>query len=504
MKYIIMAGGKGTRLFPLSRENYPKQFLKLFSNKTLLEETLLRLPYDNESEILIVTNKEFKFYVVDILNSIFERDEINKDNYDFYKYFNRNNVFNKDYDKNKIKILSEPEGKNTAPAIAYSISFLNKDDIVAVLPSDHYIGDIEIFHERLKEAEKTANENYFVTFGIIPYYPETGYGYIEIQGDLNNRGKIVFDVKMFKEKPDLETAKKYISEKRYFWNSGMFVFKVSTILNELEMYAKDIYDNYKKIVDLDINKKIDSIELKNIYNNFRNISIDYAICEYSKNIKLIKGDFEWTDIGSFDALFDYYKKHQRKLYINSNQFYETDTKEYILNDNKKNFIIGTDKFYSIIGIEDIILIDTEDVTIVSKKGESKKVKELIPLIEKINPVNANFHITVKRPWGIYSNIYEKEKGFKVKRISVKPGQKLSLQLHHKREEHWIIVQGEGIVQIDNDKMKVKKGDHIFIDVEQKHRIECTSKEPLIFIEVQIGDYLGEDDIERFEDIYGRV
>lgn len=505
MKYVIMAGGKGTRLFPLSRENYPKQFLKLFSNRTLLEETILRLPYNQNSEILIVTNKEFKFHVIDILDKLFKNKEQNKKigianyhNVEFYKFFTEENI------ENKIKILAEPEGKNTAPAIAYSISFLDKDDIVCVLPSDHYIGDIPLFHKRLKDAEDTAKKDHFVTFGIVPLYPETGYGYIEIKGDFNDNSKTIFDVEMFKEKPDFETAKNYVESKHFFWNSGMFVFKVSTLEEEFKKYSNEIFLNYNRLRELNNEKKMVSKEVNEVYSNFPNISIDYAVCEKSQNIKLVKGDFEWTDIGSFDSLFDNLKKHNKKLFINSNQFFNTKTHEHLIGDNSKNLIIGNDKFYSIIGLEDIILIDTEDITVVTKKGNSKKVKLLIPEIEKINPVNANFHITVKRPWGIYSNIYEKEDGFKVKRISVNPGQKLSLQLHHRRAEHWVVVQGEGIVQLDDEFKNVKKGDHIYIKVEQKHRIECTSEEPLIFIEVQIGDYLGEDDIERFEDIYGRA
>ncbi|MDD2435013.1 MAG: mannose-1-phosphate guanylyltransferase/mannose-6-phosphate isomerase [Bacilli bacterium] len=458
MKTIILAGGSGTRLWPLSRERYPKQFIKIQGNKdSLFQETFKRsLLISSIEDIYVVTNENHKFLVMRAIEELGVS----------YKEEN---------------ILVEPESKNTLPAIYAGVKEIIKKghDSVLVFPSDHIILNNEELALIIKDSEVLTRDS-IITFGIKPDRANTGYGYIS-PGKKKLNG---FIVNSFKEKPTLEKAKEYI-EKGYYWNSGILMFNSNLFSREVKKYSTEIFkafetcDNIKDAFSM-INTKI---------------SVDYGIMEKSNKIVVVPVNISWNDLGSFDALFDVFQNNE-----NDNIF----EKQNILIDSKNNFIQSCDdKVVAVIGIEDLIIVDNRDALLVCKRNQSQKVKNVVDILKKRNDLRINYSVCDYRQWGYYKVLEEKE-GFKVKKITVYQGKSLSYQLHNHRSEHWIVIKGIAKVTVDGEDKFIYDGESIFFRQGQKHRLENSGDSPLEIIEVQIGEYLEEDDIIRFNDDYEKM
>ncbi|EHP85543.1 mannose-1-phosphate guanylyltransferase/mannose-6-phosphate isomerase [Methanotorris formicicus] len=453
MKSIILAGGIGSRLFPLSREYYPKQFIKFKAlGKSLFQLTFERtLKLSNIKDIFIITNEKHKFLVLGQIEEL-------------------------GYNFNEENILIEPIGKNTLPAIYYGVKVIKEKDVIAVFPSDHLIKDEDEFIKTVKEGVKLA-DNYLITFGIKPNKPHTGYGYIKPGEKLD----IGYKVEEFKEKPDLETAKEYV-KKGYLWNSGMFLFKTDIFEEEVKKLCPEVYEAFKED---DINE---------VYRKVPDISIDYGIMEKSDRVAVIPINIKWSDLGSFDAIYEVFDKDDNGNIIHG---------ENIVLNSKHNLVYTHGgKLVSLIGIDDLIIIDTRDALLICNKGESQKVKDVVKYLKQKGDERVLFHKKVYRPWGWYE-VLEEGRFYKVKKITVLPGKKLSYQLHHHRSEHWVVVKGMARVVIEGEEKFVRSGESIFVRSGLKHRLENPGKIPLEVIEIQVGEYLGEDDIVRFDDEWGR-
>ena len=459
---IILAGGSGSRLWPISRELYPKQLLNLNSDKSLLQATFERLKTCiPEQNIISITNTKHTSNIRMQLSGL---------------------------TKSPV-ILSEPVAKNTAPAIAactkYIIQTSNSDPIIIVAPSDQFIKDNKKFQDTVKKGEKLAQEGYIVTFGIEPSYPETGFGYINT-GDKIDEG---FKVKEFVEKPELETAKKYLNEGTYFWNSGIFMFKASTFLQETEKHAPEIM---KILNEFDFSK---SNEIPFVaFDKMPNISVDYAVMEKSDKIALVKLESDWNDLGSWSSIYDISNKDE-----NGNVFIG-----HVLDkDSKNSFVYASSKLVATVGLEDMIIVETEDAILACKKDQAQNVKQVYETLKKQNDNTHLIHKTVYRPWGFYTVIAQ-GKGFMTKIIHVNPGQKLSLQSHNFRSEHWVVLTGKAKVILEAKESILSPGHSIDIPLKAIHSLQNPFEEDLEVIEVQKGDPLIEEDIIRYEDMYGRV
>jgi len=452
---IILCGGNGTRLWPISRALMPKQFVKLFQDRSLFQLTVTRNTAFCKTQ-LIVSNTEQYFLAMDQL------EELKKGN---------------------NKYLLEPIGRNTAPAIALACFTLPKDEIVLVTPSDHLIKDQKQYQKVIYRAEKLALEDFLVTFGINPTFPETGFGYIEANGE---------DVKAFHEKPDFIRAEKYLDAGNFYWNSGMFCFKAGTFLKELKTYSPNIYNTCKIAYEQAKKENITRISHEDML-NIPEDSIDYAVMEKSSKVKVVPSNIGWSDLGSFDALYHEFPKDQNGNTVNEN---------HISIDSKNNLIYGTTRKITTIDIDDLIIIDTDDALLISKKGSSQKVKEVVKKIRENTELH-NIHLTAHRPWGTYS-ILEESKQYKIKRIVVKPGKRLSLQKHFHRSEHWIVISGIAKVTRGDKEYTVQANESTYIPIDTVHRLENIGKIPLVMIEAQVGNYVGEDDILRIEDDYKRI
>jgi len=456
MTNIILSGGSGTRLWPISRTLLPKQFVKLFSNKSLFQLTVERNSKLCKSQF-IVSNAEQYFLALDQLEEL---------------------------EKKNNKYLLEPIGRNTAPAIALACMALEYDEIVLVTPSDHLIKDEKEYEKVLKKAKELASDNKLVTFGIKPTFAETGFGYIESVNE--------FDVKAFHEKPNFETATLYLKAGNYYWNSGMFCFKAGIFLDELEKYSAEIYNQSKNAFD---NASKDEI-IRIRHDDMMSIpedSIDYAVMEKSDIVKVIPSNINWSDVGSFDSLFEELPKDK-----NGN----TKNDKHISIDSKNNLVYGNERVIATVDVEDLIIIDTGDALLVSKKGSSQKVKKVVEKLKETNSQLHNIHLTGHRPWGTYT-VLEDSSGYKIKRIEVKPGKRLSLQKHFHRNEHWIIVSGTAIVTIEDKVFHLNPNESTYIKAGQLHRLENQGILPLVLIEAQVGEYTGEDDIVRVDDDFQR-
>jgi mannose-1-phosphate guanylyltransferase len=435
---IILCGGSGTRLFPLSRRLMPKQFLKLFDNKSLFQLTLERNSKICNTQI-IVSNQDLYFLTLD------EIEETGLTNNNF---------------------ILESVGKNTAPAIALSCFGLDKDDIVLVTPSDHLIKDVKNYQVAIQNAKKLAEQNNLVTFGITPTHANTGFGYIEADGN---------NVANFHEKPNEETAQKYLMQGNYYWNSGMFCFKAGVFLQALQKHSPHIYNAAKYAFE---NAKKSNNTVRVDLQNVPSDSIDYAVMEQAQNVKVVPLDAGWSDVGSFESLAD-----------------------ELPNDANNNLIIAK-KPVETIGIKDSVIVDSGDVLLVAKKTQSQQVKDIVAKLKEQQSSLVDIGITGYRPWGCYTILDESE-GYKVKRIEVKPHKRLSLQSHQHRNEHWVVISGEAEV-VNNDKLFILgENESTYIQAGHKHRLSNLTDKPLIIIEAQVGSYTGEDDIERFDDDFNR-
>jgi mannose-1-phosphate guanylyltransferase len=456
MTNIILCGGSGTRLWPISRSLMPKQFVKLFNNKSLFQLTVERNSKVCKSQF-IVSNTEQYFLALDQLGEL---------------------------GKTNNKYLLEPVGRNTAPAIALACMELDFDEIVLVTPSDHLIKDEKEYEKVLKKAKEFAKDNKLVTFGITPTFAETGFGYIE---SINE-----FDVKAFHEKPDFQTATSYLEAGNYYWNSGMFCFKAGVFLDELEKYSAEIYNQSLQAFN---NASKDGI-IRIKHDDMINIpedSIDYAVMEKSDIVKVIPSNIDWSDVGSFDALYEELPKDK-----NGN----TKNDKHISIDSKNNLVYGSDRIIASIDVEDLIIIDTGDALLISKKGSSQKVKKVVEKLKASDSQLHNIHLTGHRPWGTYT-VLEESAGYKIKRIEVKPGCRLSLQKHFHRNEHWIVVSGTATVTVGDETRLVRPNESTYIKMGEVHRLENQGKIPVVLIEAQVGEYTGEDDIVRISDDFKR-
>lgn len=457
MKILILAGGSGTRLWPLSREHYPKQFIKLMGRKfSLFQETFLRcLQLTSVDKIYVVTNQEYEFLV-------------------------RGAVHELGYEYSPEQIILEPEAKNTLPAIVFSVLELTKvkEDDFLVLPSDHFIKNNEVFADEILKGKKYLEDN-IVIYGIQPTKPHTGYGYIE-RGFSLGEG---FKVKTFHEKPNVEKAIKYL-EKDFLWNSGIFMFSSEFFKKKVALKNKPIYDVFSS-----------KQTKKEKYKTVNSISIDRGLIEKITDLVVIATNFDWNDLGSFDAFYDVFDI-DREGNINYGDVITIDSHNNLIHSDG-------DKLVATVGINDLIIVDKKDSLLVCKKNHSQGVKAIVKKLEEKNDQRKNYHVEDYRPWGKYEVLDEKKNTYKIKKITVLPGKRLSYQLHHHRSEHWVVIKGMAKVTIDDLITYVPSGESIFMKEGQKHRMENPGKIVLEIIEVQMGEYVEENDIVRFKDDYKR-
>jgi mannose-1-phosphate guanylyltransferase / mannose-6-phosphate isomerase len=465
---VILSGGSGTRLWPLSRKQYPKQYLPLVGDKTVFQETILRLNgIENLADPVIICNVDHRFLVAEQFQQI---------------------------DITNPTILLEPIGRNTAPAIAaaaiHSLK-LSDNAVLLVLSADHIIKDIDSFHSAINIGSKHAQNGKLVTLGVLPKNANTSFGYIKTSNNYNDG---VYRVEEFVEKPDLETAKTYLEQGNYLWNSGMFMFKANTLIDELTTYSSNIV----KAVSLSVEKATQDLGFirldKQTFESSPSDSIDYALMEKSNNVVVVPLDAEWNDIGSWSALYDISSKDNSGNVISGDVIAQDTTNSYIKTDH--NMIVT-------IGVDNLIVVDTPDATLIATKDKVQKVKQVVEQLQKKGRYEEQLHRKVYRPWGWYDSV-DKGDRFQVKRICVNPGASLSLQKHAYRAEHWIIVKGSALVTNGDKTELLVENQSTFIPVGTLHRLENPGELPLEMIEVQSGSYLGEDDIERFEDSYGRT
>ncbi len=511
---VILAGGSGVRFWPLSRESWPKQMLRIVGEDTLLRQTIKRIDgFVPPKNIWIVTTEDkaqdIRFHI-DSLGA-------------FAK---------------EIQFIKEPLGRNTAPAIgltALCLHHLSPESVMIVMPSDHAIPDTKKFLSAMRLALRGAMEGHLVTFGIKPSRPETGYGYVKVAEDLKGKGersrvssgKGLFPVEKFVEKPDLETAKHYLADGRYYWNSGIFLWKTSKILSEIEKHLPDLYKTLKEIETLffDSNRRDRNFELstlsldrspsqipqssidnpnglnglnvpnrlKDLYSSLESISIDYGVMERSRDVFMVPASFQWSDLGSWAALDEVIEKDDSGNILRGNA---------IDIGSQNTTIFAGERLVATIGLKDMVVVDTPDATLVIPKEKTQEVRKIVEVLKKNGCEEHLLHKTVERPWGSYT-VLEKGQGYKIKRVVLRPKARLSLQLHRRRSEHWVVVAGMARVTKEDETYLVHTNESTYIQVLTKHRLENPGDIPLQIIEVQNGDYLEEDDIERFDDDYGR-
>lgn len=460
---VILAGGSGSRLWPLSRSSHPKQFLAFNAtdNLSMLQSTVMRLSNVHSKKPLVICNEEHRFFVAEQLREIDQLDSI----------------------------VLEPEGRNTAPAVALAALYTKDDPIMIVMPADHIIQDDVAFNEIIEKAIPIAQSGKLVTFGITPIKPHTGYGYIK----LGKKNGIDYQIDQFVEKPSLEKAKNLFQTNEYLWNSGIFIFKASTFLGELKKYRPEMY-NFCLASMSNPNKDLDFIRVnKDNFLKCESESIDYAIMENTSIGVVVPFDGNWSDIGSWESLWDISEKDSNNNVL---------VGDVIANNCSNSLIRADSSLIAAYGIENLIIVATKDSILVIDKSKSENTKEIIEILKEKNRTEWNMPREVYRPWGKYDSI-DLGSAFQVKRITVNPGAKLSVQMHHHRSEHWVVVAGQARVHYGSESFDLKVNESTYHGKEVVHALENQGEIPLELIEVQVGSYLGEDDIVRFSDQYGR-
>jgi mannose-1-phosphate guanylyltransferase/mannose-6-phosphate isomerase len=469
---VILSGGAGSRLWPVSRRAHPKPFMELLDGESLAEKTFKRArAVAGDAPVLTVTSRDYYFYNRDLYNKMSPEND-------------------------QHPFLLEPMGRNTAPAIALAALYLQHQSgpqtVMLVLPADHLIKDEVHFQAAIEEARKLAQQGYLVTFGVHPTHAETGYGYIR-------KGKPIpqsegHEVAAFVEKPNEPTARKYLESGEYHWNSGMFCFAADTYLAALQQHAPDMH---KAVVACWEMMDAQSLALEipaELFADCPADSIDYAVMEKADNCAVVGGDFGWSDIGSWKAISELYESDESGNQIHGKAVMVT---------SRDCFVKGSDRLIAAVGVKNLMIVDTDDAVLVVDREHAQDVKQVVSQLTDLKHEAVVFHKTVHRPWGSFS-ILEDAEDCKVKRLVVKPGQVLSLQKHYKRSEHWTVVQGEAKVRLGEREFILKANESTYIPVNTLHRLENPGSTDVHLIEVQTGEYFGEDDIVRYEDIYGRV
>lgn len=471
---VILSGGSGTRLWPLSRSSYPKQFLPITEEKTLFQMTLERISNLNQAlanfqNPIIVTNENHRFIVAEQLR----------------------------LQKTSAQILLEPIARNTAPAIAAAAELAlsrGEDPVLLILAADHVIEQQEAFNQAVSVGLAAAEAGKLVTFGIVPTAPEIGYGYIKAAQKVEQSQIQSYPVAQFVEKPNLEIAEQYLADGSYLWNSGMFMFKASTYLQELEKFNQAIVTNAKKAIANSKND-LDFVRLdKTSFEQCPEDSIDYAVMEKTEHAVVVPLNANWNDVGAWNSVWEVSQKDE---YGNSIRG------DVIIQDTHNSLIHAESRLVSTLGLENVVIIETADAVLVADQAKVQDIKKIVEKLKSTQRPEVNQHRKVYRPWGSYDSI-EHGSRYQVKCIVVNPGQKLSLQMHHHRAEHWIVVNGTAKVRKGDETMILTENQSIYIPLGETHALENPGKVPLELIEVQSGSYLGEDDIVRFEDLYGRA
>jgi len=463
MKTIVLCGGSGTRLWPLSRKMLPKQFVRMFDGQSLFQLTLSRNARVADESIFVVGKDQY-FLALDQVGT---------------------NCIS------GCKYLAEPIGRSTAPAVALACMSVAADELVLVTTADHLIRDLDAFQSAVNEAISLANHGFLVTFGIKPDYPETGFGYIEHKG---NEGIL------FHEKPQLDDAKTYVASGDFLWNSGMFCFKAGVFLEELQRLAPVVFNQARKTFDnANVVGDTYDFDLADM-NLIPDISIDYAVMEKTNLVKVVPCDIGWSDMGSFDAMYQEFLNPKESS--NATVLRSIDTPDPIYIDSTNNLVVADKREIALVDVDELQVIDTSDAILIAKKGSSQKVKDVVSILKAKKSELTELHRKVYRPWGWYDNLEEGLR-FKVKRILVNPGAKLSLQKHYHRAEHWIVVQGTAEITNGDKTFVLTENESTYIPVGHIHRLSNPGRVPLEIIEVQSGGFLGEDDIVRINDNYGR-
>jgi len=468
IKAVVLAGGSGSRLWPLSRQQLPKQFLKLDGDSSLLESTITRLqPLVETEDVWVVTGEK----------------HASGEAYTELAAYNQ---------------ILEPVGRNTAPAIALAAALLmdqtGDDPVMVVLPADHIIKRPEVFRTVLQQAVDVANTGQLVTFGIKPDRPDTGFGYIETKIAKSEVDSPALSVKRFTEKPDAVTAEQFLAQGNYFWNSGMFVWRASVILDEIRAWIPELDAVLQRMRTAWENGESWQDVVQQQFVDMPDISIDYGVLEHSEKVSLIPCDIDWSDVGSWDAVYEISTADEHGNVLDG---------DVIAIDCADSLLRGKERLLAAVGLKDMIVVETADAILLARRGDSQRVREVVEQLKARGSREHIEHLTVRRPWGSYTVLEDHDSGYKMKRIEVTPGHSLSLQRHQHRSEHWVVVAGTATVTRGEETFTVSKNESTYIPIGVKHRLQNRGRIPLQIVEVQVGEYLGEDDIERFDDSYGR-